>query len=348
MECFSVDESGYTGFDLLNAEQRFQGAAAIAITHEEASRLIEQHFPNLVAPELKYSSLARRANNRERLLSLQKDVLAHHKCVTYVCNKRFLLILMFLDYAVEPFYYKRGINFYEDGQNYSLGSLLYYTGPTLFGEDAFEALLIAFQKAIKEKTQDAINALVLAARACRWQQLPEALGPLVEASPECLAAIATPGVSTDAALVVLQSLISRMEVMADGPYQVEHDRSKNLLQYSALLQRFIAHDKAVEFTQSKIASIRFPLKLSAIAHVDSKESPSVQLADVLIGAAIEATNTLAGLRDTGSDPQKLMSLYADHQIIHMLPSLHFEEQKKFREGTQAEEVIDYFSTHFHE
>src|SRR6266853_2319984 len=207
MECFSVDESGYTGFDLLNAEQRFQGAAAIAITHEEASGLIEQHFPNLVASELKHGALARRQNNRERLLSLQRDVLAHHKCVTYVCNKRFLLVMMFLDYAVEPYYYKRGINFYEDGQNYSLGSLLHYTGPTLFGEDAFEALLIAFQKAVKEKTPDAFNALVLAARACRWQQLPEALGPLVESSPECLSAIATPEVSTDAALVVLQSLI---------------------------------------------------------------------------------------------------------------------------------------------
>lgn len=347
MECFSVDESGYTGFDLLNAEQRFQGATAIAITHEEASRLIEQHFPNLVATELKYGAVARRPNNRERLLSLQRDVLAHHKCVTYICSKRFLLILMFLDYAVEPYYYKRGINFYEDGQNYSLGSLLYYTGPTLFGEGAFEALLIAFQKAVKEKTPDAINALVLVARACRWQKLPEALGPLVEASPECLSAIATPGVSTDAALVVLQSLISRMEIMADGPYQVQHDRAKNLLQYNALLQRFIDHDKAVEFTQSKIASIKFPLKLSAVAQVDSKESPSVQLSDVLIGAAIEATNTLAGLRETGSDPQKLMSLYADHQIIHMFPSLNFEEQKKFREGTQAAEVIDYFSRHFH-
>ena len=67
----------------------------------------------------------------------------------------------------------------------------------------------------------------------------------------------------------------------------------------------------------------------------------------MIGAAIEAANTLAGLRDTGSDPQKLMSLYADHQIIHMFPSLNFEEQKKFREGTQAAEVIDYFSKHFH-
>mgnify|MGYP002682784146 CR=1 FL=1 len=31
MECFHIDESGYTGFDLLNAEQRFQGATAVAI-----------------------------------------------------------------------------------------------------------------------------------------------------------------------------------------------------------------------------------------------------------------------------------------------------------------------------
>lgn len=34
MECFHIDESGYTGFDLLNAEQRFQGATAVAISDE--------------------------------------------------------------------------------------------------------------------------------------------------------------------------------------------------------------------------------------------------------------------------------------------------------------------------
>lgn len=28
MECFRIDEGGYTGFDLLNLDQRFQGAAA--------------------------------------------------------------------------------------------------------------------------------------------------------------------------------------------------------------------------------------------------------------------------------------------------------------------------------
>ncbi|WP_228706059.1 MULTISPECIES: hypothetical protein [unclassified Marinobacter] len=35
MGCFRIDESGYTGFGLLNPEQRFQGATAVAITDED-------------------------------------------------------------------------------------------------------------------------------------------------------------------------------------------------------------------------------------------------------------------------------------------------------------------------
>lgn len=36
MESSSIDESGYTDIDLLNAQQRFQDAAAIAINDAEA------------------------------------------------------------------------------------------------------------------------------------------------------------------------------------------------------------------------------------------------------------------------------------------------------------------------
>lgn len=347
MERFSIDESGYTGFDLLSREQRFQGAAAIGITDESAARLIKEHFPKLKAAELKYGALARRKNNRERLLNLQREALADHKCVTYVCDKRFLLILFFLHYATEPWYFERGTNFYQDGQNYAMASLLYHIAPVMMGEDTFEGILDAFQKAVKEKTGEALSELVDRVRRSNWEKtLAEGFGPIAQASPECLRAIATPSVSTDAAIVVLQSLISRMEVMAAGPYRVEHDRSKNLLQYNTLLQRFVDHDEEIEFTQSQIASVRFPLKLSSVTQVDSKDSPAVQLADVLIGGAIEAANVLIGLRQADFDPLKLMQLYRDDQFIHLIPSLDFEEQKKFRKGTQAAEVIEYFSKHF--
>lgn len=51
MELFHIDESGYTGFDLLNPDQRFQGASAIGISDDDAERLIKQYFPRLKADE---------------------------------------------------------------------------------------------------------------------------------------------------------------------------------------------------------------------------------------------------------------------------------------------------------
>ena len=56
--------------------------------------------------------------------------------------------------------------------------------------------------------------------------------------------------------------------MADGAYRVEHDQSKNLLTYHNLLQRYIAHDQEIEFRQSEIATIKFPLKLVGVTQVE--------------------------------------------------------------------------------
>jgi hypothetical protein len=348
MECFRIDESGYTGFDLLNVDQPFQGATAIAIGDDDAARLIKEHFPRLQAEELKYSSLTRRSSNHPRILGLQRDVLAGYKCVSYVCDKRYLLLLMLLDYGAEPFYFERGLNFYEDGQNYSLASLLYYVGPTLLGRNAFEGLLAAFQRAMKEKTSDSLRDLVNATRMTNWQELPEALGPLAHyADPDCLNAIATPGVTTDAAFVVLQSLISRMEELVSGPYRVEHDRSKNLLTYHELLQRYINHDQTAEFHQSEIARIKFPLKLQSVTQVDSVSSPAVQIADVMIGATIEAIKMVTGRRAAGINGKAVLEAYGPDQFIHLVPSIDFEAQRIFRAGTQADQVIDYFARYFH-
>ncbi|MFJ4347638.1 DUF3800 domain-containing protein [Pseudomonas sp. NPDC089401] len=347
MECFRIDESGYTGFDLLNQEQPFQGASAIAITDDEAASLIREHFPKLQAPELKYRALSRRKANHPRLLALMRDVLTHHKCATHLCNKRFLLLLKFLDYAVEPFYYERNLDFYKNGQNYSLASILYYVAPQLLGEQAMASLERAFQHAIKVKTPAALANLVASVRQTRWQALPEAMGPLAHfAAPECLAAIATPGVTTDIALEIVIALITRMEAMTDGAYRVEHDQSKNLLTYHHLLQQQIDHLHHAEFRQSKIASIRFPLKLTAVTQVDSKSSPAVQLADIMIGAVVEVAKRLSNRINDGLDPQAVLSLYAADQLIHMLPSLDIEGQMAFRQGSQASALIDYYAKHF--
>src|SRR3546814_6255212 len=121
MECFRIDESGYTGFDLLNPAQRFQGASAIAIGDAAAARRIKEHFPRLQAPGLKYRALSRRQANHPRPLALITDLLTRYKCVTHVCDMRFLLSLMFLDYAVGTLYYERGVDFSRDRHHPAAG-----------------------------------------------------------------------------------------------------------------------------------------------------------------------------------------------------------------------------------
>lgn len=185
-----------------------------------------------------------------------------------------------------------------------------------------------------------------AARNTNWRRMPEALAPLVDADPDCLGAIAAPRVTSDAALLMLQGLITRMEIMATGPYRVEHDQSKNLLAYHDLLQQFVDHKADKKFVYSRVSRLAFPLKLTEVTQVDSKASPAVQLADVLIGAAIQAANTMTGQRSGGLDPEALISLYADDQFIHLVPSIDFDEEKRFRGGTQASESIDYFASNF--
>lgn len=345
MKSVYIDESGYTGFDLLHQDQPFQGASAIYISDLEARELINTYFPNIKSKELKYRNLARRSGNWERLLGLQKDLLENHVCISYVCDKRFLLILYFLDYAVEPFYFDKGINFYEDGCNYSLASLLYFTGSTLLEGDNFIEILSLFQYAMKSKSEMSISALIEKIKASPWNALPEAFGPLAQENASCIEAIRNKDVSTDGAYIVLLSLISRLEAVIDHSYEIVHDKSKNLEQYDVTLNKMINHENEISFKETDLTTLSFPLNLSRVSQVDSKESPSVQLADVLIGGVMDSSKAITGVKVNDYNSE-IVELYKDNQLIHLLPSLDFIQQKEFRRGTQGSKVIDYFSEHF--
>lgn len=58
------------------------------------------------------------------------------------------------------------------------------------------------------------------------------------------------------------------------------------------LQRYFSPEDVATFHQSKIGINSFPLKLLAVKQVNYKAISAVQLADVLVGAAIEAANSL--------------------------------------------------------
>jgi hypothetical protein len=345
MKFVYIDESGYTGSDLLNREQPFQAASAIYISDDDASHLIKEHFPRLGAKELKYRTLSRRQNNWQRLYNLQKSMLEEFTCVTYICDKKYVLIMQFLDYIIEPFYYERGMDWYKDGMNYSLGSLLYYTGDSLLGDGNFSEVLKLFQYALKSKSDVSILALIEKVKASKWQEFPESFGPLVMETPSCIEALKSKETSSDAAFVVLLALVSKLESVIGTEYSVKHDTSRNLEQYDSILNKIINHKNDVSFRETAITKLKFPLNIKSVTQVDSKESFGVQLSDILVGGIIDSSKSIMGTKPNEYN-KKIAELYKDEQLIHLLPSMDFARDKEFRRNTEGGKLIDYFAEHF--
>ena len=341
-----MDESGYTGYDLLNVDQPFQGAAVLKIDENTAEELIKDYFPKNQSLELKHKALSRRQNNWENLLKIQKELLTNYNGMVYVCDKKFLLTLMFLDYCVEPFYYDHNLDFYEDGQNYSAASLIYKTAPTFWGEGNFNELLWLFQHAEKTKSDIAVNALVEKAKTLKRIEFEEFLGPLSMEYESCIESIKNPKVNTDATFVVLLSLISHIEKYEDEKYEIVHDTSNNLKKYNEILRRIIRYEIPPEFKHTKNTSIKFPLKLSSVSQCNSVNSYGVQLADTLIGGIIEFSMSITGNVKKTDYNQSILGLYGDENIIHLLPNLDLEKQKDFRKNNQSQDFINFFGKNF--
>lgn len=348
MLSFYIDESGYTGYDLLNKQQPFQGASSLLIDEDTAKSLVDEYFPNRKATELKHCNLSRRKSNWESLLNIQKDILQDYMGFTYICDKKYLLTLMFLNSCVEPFFYDLGFDFYQNGQNFALASLIYHTAPALWGRNNYEDILYLFQRAEKSKSDVAILALVEKAKSLMSKKLSENLMLLTMEYDSCIKEIKNPLSNTDAALVVLVSLISHIEKHVSEKYEIIHDTSNNLLKYNQIITELIEIDAQESFNQTKITSVNFPLKLSAVSQKDSHLSYAVQLADVLIGGMIEHSMALRGLVEKNDYNQAVLELYGDTNIIHLLPNLNFEEDKAFRSGTQAYEFIEFMAQKFSE
>lgn len=76
--------------------------------------------------------------------------------------------------------------------------------------------------------------------------------------------------------------------------------------------------------QPAITNFKLYLKLTEVTKVNSKNGPAIQLADLMIGAALEPGNIMTGHRTEGLDPDDLLLLFKDDQLIHMLRDLDFE------------------------
>jgi hypothetical protein len=102
MEQIFCDETGFTGPDLLNPDQKYFGYASVRIDSQEATELVDRvraEHP-LQMPEWKGSKMLKTRRGREAALAVFEAV--QDRSITTVVDKRFALSGKLFEYIFEP------------------------------------------------------------------------------------------------------------------------------------------------------------------------------------------------------------------------------------------------------
>jgi len=143
----ACDESGYDGEQLLSPG-RYMAVSAVAVDDVEAEGIVrslrERARIKPDAPELKFKLFKRQ--DRADLLSelwLPGGVL-HERCSVYLVDKRYGVMSKVVDLLLEEAANEGGIDLYADGQARRLARELFLQGPRALGAVRYEALQRAF------------------------------------------------------------------------------------------------------------------------------------------------------------------------------------------------------------
>jgi hypothetical protein len=111
-----LDESGFTGDDLYNPDQRFFTIASTVIQNDEAKDILARCFPHYQGSEYKFTNIWKRKRSREGLLALAAEIpTIADRAFVWVIDKRFCLLTKMVDYLVEPGAYEAGYDWYANG-----------------------------------------------------------------------------------------------------------------------------------------------------------------------------------------------------------------------------------------
>jgi hypothetical protein len=151
---FFMDESGFTGEDLLSADQPVFAHASTTASADLCRELYIEFFRGTQAPELKHSKLAGRPRGRDRIVKFLKTLHDDHRDLftCYIIHKEFCLLTFLVDRWVEWAMYLDGYDLYRDGGALAFSNLSFFSLRTFQSDDFLRRHLVRFQNMMRQRT----------------------------------------------------------------------------------------------------------------------------------------------------------------------------------------------------
>jgi len=349
MPTFYVDETGFTGEDLLATDQPMFVNATNDFSDEEARGIVEDIFKGVQLKELKYRQLSRRPNHQERVVQLIKLFAADPKRVgTWVAHKEFGLVTL-IEWWLEPLAHRSGLNLYKDGANLATANMLFICLEGFWSNSFRRNLLTHFQRMFRSRTEerfDDCRKFIEKAKKKANERQADTLRYLWP-SFELLGldhVTHCPDKVLDLALPGLVFLGHKWRERHEGPWEVVHDQSSNMAKQKWLWDALSSPDIAQAQFPGPDGPSTFPMNISTTRFGNSESELQLQLCDVLAGATSEWLSAVAVGNDNDPYHTKLRDAGIESLVVgNIWPSKDITPEELGRRGWDGNRAIEFLT-----
>ena len=285
------DESGFTGYNLLDPAQPIFAIASAEISEGHAEEILQASFPRYRGTEFKFSNIWS-SNNRTGLLRFagQLEGLADLAFI-YMAHKRFAVLTKIVDFLIEPYITDAGFDFYADGFCWKYANYIHF-GMTQFAEPTLlDTLLSHYQSFSRNPTTENLEAL-----QARLRMMASSTEEPVQIFLEQMALgaelferyhnLAEFHGSDELQTTTMVAIVSHWRQRYAEDFAVVHDASSNFLRSREMWGKITSPNVPRQLHRGGDGSyVEFPLRVISTTAMDSQASRSIQFCDVLAGVA---------------------------------------------------------------
>mgnify|MGYP007017144022 CR=1 FL=1 len=284
-----IDESGFTGYNLLDPMQPVFAIASTDIDADMAERILRESFPRYQGDEFKFTNIWR-TNNKKNLIEFGKNIKDLDKhAFAWIIDKRFAVLTKIVDFLIEPFITDGGYDFYADGFCWKYTNYIHFGFKQFASPELYDALLTGYQAFSRDPSPERLRDLQAQLRIMSRSSETEvqifldqmALGAELFEKYNSLENF---GGSDELHVTSMMAVITDWRKLYPEDFEVVHDASANFFRRQELWEKITNNNVPEQVhTLGDGTCVNFPLRVISTNPIDSKDSYSVQFCDLLAG-----------------------------------------------------------------
>lgn len=285
------DESGFTGYNLLDPAQPIFSIASAEIEEQRALEILADSFPRYRGDEYKFSNIWG-SKNRAGLLKYAEHLHGFADLsFIYIAVKRFAVLTKIVDFLIEPYITDAGYDFYNEGFCWKYANYIYFGFTQFAPPTLLDALLRNYQAFSRKPSLKSLALLhsqlqIMAASSDEPVQIflqQMELGARLFLKYHNIDSF---GGSDELQTTTMLAIVTHWRQKYPDDFAVVHDASSNLLRSREMWERITSANVPQQRHRGGDGSfVQFPLRVVSTTAVDSKDSRSVQFCDILAGLA---------------------------------------------------------------